>query len=99
MCCAPSVDRPNASFLDDHRRNSLGTQLAVVRGSTHGREAIRRAALITLRRTICEALSTRSGATEVAEMAHNEHANRQGDEEVNPCNCPPSNCEPWSLRR
>jgi hypothetical protein len=51
---AESVDRPNASFLDDHRRNSVVTPLAAVRGSTHGREAIRRAALITLRREICE---------------------------------------------
>jgi len=27
MCCAPSVDRPNASFLDDHRRNLIEARL------------------------------------------------------------------------
>jgi ATP-dependent DNA ligase len=30
---AESVERPNASFLDDHRRNSVVTPLAAVRGS------------------------------------------------------------------
>ncbi len=59
--------------------------------------ALIRAAQITLRRAILERFP--AGPERQKWLRCKQNAARRGDEEIDPCNYRPLNCEPWSPRR